>query len=423
MKQTPRAATAPIRGKAGAIALALALIGAIATSVLGGSRAAAAQVLHLPYPGGVGVQIIQGYNGSTHVGVERYSLDLVRTDGATSGSPVLAPASGSVDFAQTPYTENGCIAVSIDGSDGFNYMLCHLYLLRSYNYNEPIQQGQMLGTVAPPGQMGNNGTAHVHMQLFTLPGGIRTPAPYAQPNGMTLEGASMPPDGSYNQWACSGSSCRNLMSANAPIPQSAARPGSASSSGTDSAAPPTPPAPPAAPTASSTFAAGQPVTVQGTGDCLRVHAQPALAATIVTCIPDATPEVIASGPVSGDGISWWDLAGLGWAASGYLQPDGNASGSPISAPASSASTVTPPTPPSSPTPAMAVGTTVQVTGTGDCLRAHDQAGIGAYSVACIPDGTVTTIVDGPVSTDGHSWWKLDGIGWVVADYLTPAPHS
>src|SRR5579884_1641591 len=97
-------------------------------AVAGVGTSRAAPVIHLPYPDRVAVSILQGYNGGTHQGVERYSLDLTRDDGQTSGSPALAPAPGTVVWSYPPGTGNGCIGIMIDNGGGLHEMLCHLIL-------------------------------------------------------------------------------------------------------------------------------------------------------------------------------------------------------------------------------------------------------------------------------------------------------
>lgn len=413
----------------GAIMALLALLGS-----LGGARpAAAAQTLHLPYPFGTKVEIIQGYNGGTHNGVERYSLDLVRAEGGTSGSPAVAPASGTVAFAQPPAGDHGCIGVAMDDSGDFHYMLCHLLLDRAYAYGDRIQAGQVLGTVAPPGMAGNNGTSHIHLQLYTLPGQQRTPVPFAAPQGLALEGISMPADGSSNQWACSGAACK-LISSNP-----ATRPAGALTN-----AIPSPPAPPSLP-ASGSLAVGQTVLVQGTGDCLRVHAQPRMESAQTGCIADGTPVSLREGPVQADGHSWWNLTTLGWVVADYLKPApafsgagqgaGQTAGLGLTPPPPPPPLIPPPAPPSTgapagtPPPAIAdqaslrIGASARVAAAADCLKVHEAPSLAAPVTACLADGSPVMLKDGPRTADGHDWWQLDSGGWAAADYLQVTPDS
>jgi len=400
--------------------------------------ASADQLLHLPYPAGTKVEIIQGYNAVTHVGVERYSLDLVRADGNTNGSPVFAPASGSVSWAQPPGGQHGCIGVSIDNDGDFHYMLCHIILNHPYATGEKIQVGQTLGIVGAPGLVGNNGTSHIHMQLYTLPGGARTPQPYAPPDGIPLDGVTMPTDGTFNQWACPSLACSRLISTNPSSHASAADTGPAAS--VNAAAPLLP---------------GSQAVVVGTGDCLRVHSQPSMSSPQLGCIPDGIPVSLKDGPSQADGHSWWDLSSLGWVVADYLQAaEGVVPPPPPSTPTVPASAgilpvPPPPSPPFGPavpepsgvvsaspvltpppnfptsaiTAALAVGGKASVSGTGECLRLHAQPSLESATVGCLADGTVVTLRDGPHNAEGHDWWLLDSGGWAASDYLQAPPGS
>jgi len=391
------------------VCIALISVAALAVlvAVRGGEPVHAAQPLHLPYPAGVAVDIIQGYNGGTHAGVERYSLDLVRSDGKTSGSPVLAPASGTVSFAQLPAQEHGCIGVGMDDSADFHYMLCHVILNRVYSYGDRIQLGQQLGTVGAPGLVGNNGSAHIHMQLYTLAGGQRTPVPFATPQGLPLETSSMVADGSYDQWACAGAGCHNLVSR---MPQGSTSLFAADAVGQGSVALAGPVS------TSTTLAVGAAAVVQGTNDCLRVHAQPGVAAVSVGCAPDGTVVYVSDGPKQADGYTWWFLRTLGWSVADYLRPSG-ASGN-TSVPASKPGDGAPAPSASS---GLGIGVTVTVANTGDCLRLRQEPALTAAILTCLMDGTRVVLRDGPRQSDGHTWWRLDAGGWAVADYLQAGP--
>jgi len=75
--------------------------------------------LKLPVPAGTAWKVLQGYNGGTHTaGPEFYALDLVRDGGATGGTDVVAPASGSLWFAHAPGAGNGCVSIKVDGGGG-----------------------------------------------------------------------------------------------------------------------------------------------------------------------------------------------------------------------------------------------------------------------------------------------------------------
>jgi hypothetical protein len=74
-----------------------------------------------------------------------------------------------------------------------------------------------------------------------------------------------------------------------------------------------------------------------------------------------------------------------------------------------------------------VGSTGRVTlGMGEtgCVNVHDTPALTGHVVACLPDGTMVTIDDGPYyAPNGSSdvatqyWWHLVGRGWMVHTYL------
>jgi hypothetical protein len=425
--------------------LALAAIPALGLSLYGIQAAHGATAIHLPFPAGTAISIIQGYNGGTHQGVERYSLDLTRDDSKTSGSPALAPAAGTVVWSYPPGTQTGCIGIQIDGGDGLHEMLCHVILNHSYANGEHVGGGQVLGSVGAPGTVANNGVSHIHLQLYRIINGDRSPVPFASPDGVPLEGVSLPPSTGFSQWACSGdhgTGC-HITSQNGAASAPSATPsgGTITSTSNSSTAGATVSSPRQA---GSGLAIGVRVQVSGTGDCLRVHASASMSASQVYCLPDGTQAVISDGPQTSDGYTWYKLGDLGWSVADYLVPLNGGNSVPVpeppiapAAPAASApSTATPvvtspasvttATAPSSAAPTGAelpigvnftVGSAVVVAGTGDCLNVHDQSGTSGIVVDCIPDGTAGTITDGPISANGYTWWRIDDRGWVVGDYL------
>ncbi len=93
---------------------------------------------------------------------------------------------------------------------------------------------------------------------------------------------------------------------------------------------------------------------------------------------------------------------------------------------------TPTQPPSpSPTPAPAAtatavelrfspGAGALVAGTDSCLNIRAEASIGAAVIDCIPDGTEVTLLDGPVTDGGITWWLVvtsNVNGWAAELYL------
>lgn len=83
--------------------------------------------------------------------------------------------------------------------------------------------------------------------------------------------------------------------------------------------------------------------------------------------------------------------------------------------------------------AIAVGETVEVYNTApSCLRIRSSASLKGAQLACVSDGTRLSVVGGPKSADGYTWWNVRIIssgttGWAVQKYLRtvsgPAPKS
>jgi hypothetical protein len=198
----------------------LALIGPLPLVTSPGYAVAAAEEsVRLPFESGAAVRIVQGYNGGTHQDASIYGLDLVLTDAETSGATVLAPFDGKIAWAFEPGDKTGCIEVL--AQDGrFGAMLCHVLLDRHFQRGEKVTRGQQLGAVGEPGTVGNNGLAHVHMELHAGGRG-RSPVPFsASDGGLPLEGWDLPATGATNDHASEGP----IVSTNATSAPTAALP-------------------------------------------------------------------------------------------------------------------------------------------------------------------------------------------------------
>lgn len=70
---------------------------------------------------------------------------------------------------------------------------------------------------------------------------------------------------------------------------------------------------------------------------------------------------------------------------------------------------------------ISIGTTVKVdTRSNQRLNLRVEPGTNFEIVANLENGTLLTIIDGPIAEDGFDWWKVDGeygTGWIVANYL------
>lgn len=68
---------------------------------------------------------------------------------------------------------------------------------------------------------------------------------------------------------------------------------------------------------------------------------------------------------------------------------------------------------------LEVGKEAVVFGAGDCLNFRTAAGLSADIQWCQMDGTRGTVAEGPVEADGHTWWRLEGLGWGSGEFLGP----
>ena len=75
---------------------------------------------------------------------------------------------------------------------------------------------------------------------------------------------------------------------------------------------------------------------------------------------------------------------------------------------------------------IGVGIYVQVIGTGGAgLRMRGEPGLNSTINFSALDSEVFLVIDGPVSSDGYTWWHLEAPydqnrnGWSAADFLTP----
>lgn len=101
---------------------------------------------------------------------------------------------------------------------------------------------------------------------------------------------------------------------------------------------------------------------------------------------------------------------------------------PITATVSISSTVAVATPLPAPTGgAFAINQQVQVTGTeGEGIRFRTGPGLSYVTTTILEDGTILTVVGGPETVDGFTWWRLQtdagAIGWAVENNLQAVPQ-
>lgn len=106
----------------------------------------------------------------------KFALDLRKETGDTAGQPVLSPVNGTIRWIDLAFG-----GMSIDLGDGYAYAFFHVSLTPGLKAGQSVVQGDLLGTVAPPGEGGNGGFPHIHITLWsTTDGGnwSRTATPF-----------------------------------------------------------------------------------------------------------------------------------------------------------------------------------------------------------------------------------------------------
>ena len=195
--------------------LALLLVTAFVPS-LGGRLtplASAAPTIKMPFASGETWFVSQGYNGNPSAGGShyncnpstlkdepsgttscsrywqyKYSLDLTKSEGSTAGQTVYSPVTGTIRWVDQAY---GGVSIDIGGGHAFAFF--HVSLAAGLAADQPVTQGQALGTVAPPGQGGNGGYPHIHVTLWeTTDGGnwSRVVVPFT--GSYTIDGLDFP---------------------------------------------------------------------------------------------------------------------------------------------------------------------------------------------------------------------------------------
>jgi uncharacterized protein YraI len=120
---------------------------------------------------------------------------------------------------------------------------------------------------------------------------------------------------------------------------------------------------------------------------------------VITTMPTGTTCTIVAGPNPANGYTWYQVDtpyGRGWAAGEFLKPT---SGS---------------TPGGYP-----AGTKLKVTA-GLYLRTGP--GFSTGVITTMPTGTICTVVSGPQSANGLTWYQVDtpyGRGWAAGEYMRP----
>lgn len=148
--------------------------------------AQAAATIKWPFAAGSGWYISQGYNTSpvtnwSHYNCDpvtqkdaisqtrtcsngyqyKYSFDIKKSSGETTGQVVLSPVSGTIKWIDEAFG-----GMSIYLGNGYAYAFFHVDLAANLVEGQQIQVGQFMGTVSGPGDGGNGGSPHIHVTIW-----------------------------------------------------------------------------------------------------------------------------------------------------------------------------------------------------------------------------------------------------------------
>ncbi len=140
-------------------------------------------------------------------------------------------------------------------------------------------------------------------------------------------------------------------------------------------------------------------------ESLRLRTSPSTSSSTIVVMPAGTVGEVVGGPETGSGYTWWQLKtslGTGWAVQDWLTK------------------TTAPEDPGTPPPTSGKfenGEGVRVT---ENLNMRSSASTSANVITVLPSGTTGTVVGGPQTGSGYTWWRIEtsrGTGWVVQDWL------
>ncbi|MFM9108555.1 MAG: SH3 domain-containing protein [Chloroflexota bacterium] len=156
-----------------------------------------ASTIAFPFRGGTW-QVIQGYNGGTHTNRSefaryKYAIDWERVDGETAGAPVYAPVSGTV-----AWTDPGSGGMMIDTGSGWGIVLFHVIYDGGMSAGAVVEQGQRIGRICGPSDLGYMNGAHVETDVWRLNAdGSHDSVPFT--GEFTIGGYDFPDVGGSNQ--------------------------------------------------------------------------------------------------------------------------------------------------------------------------------------------------------------------------------
>lgn len=177
--------------------------------------------------------------------------------------------------------------------------------------------------------------------------------------------------------------------------------------GTSTPTEPTDPPPPS----SNKFAVGDTARVT---EGLNMRSGAGTGHGVISVLPVGTTGRVSAGPQNANGYVWWRIEtsrGTGWVVENWIARQGGGS------------TPTPTDPPPSSGSKFSTGDGARVT---EGLNMRNGAGTGNGVVAVLPAGSTGTIVGGPQSASGYTWWRIQtsrGTGWVVENWISPSGSS
>lgn len=129
-------------------------------SALSAQAAELREGIPLPLPAGTVWQVVNGYNTITHAEGDPHALDLMRLDGPSWGTDVLAPVPGRV-----MHVDDSCVGI-FDQFD-VTHLLCHVTAQPGLERGDRVFAGQIVATIAPAYTAENLGFPHLHYALHT----------------------------------------------------------------------------------------------------------------------------------------------------------------------------------------------------------------------------------------------------------------
>lgn len=162
---------------------------------------------------------------------------------------------------------------------------------------------------------------------------------------------------------------------------------------------------------------------------LNMRSGPSTGNGVIALLPVGTTGRVIDGPRSGSGYTWWRIEtsrGTGWVVENWVSNQGGSTPPPDPTPDPDPTPTDPPPPTGG---KFEMGDTARVT-EGLNMRSGPSTGNGV--IAVLPAGTTGTVLEGPRSASGYTWWRIQtnrGTGWVVENWIaksggtTPPPSG